>query len=38
MGRPNKRNDTVGPKRPSTNNNCSNTNGNGKSSSCSKKK
>ena len=38
MGRPNKETGTVGPKRPDTNNSGSNTNGNGKSSSCSKKK
>lgn len=37
MGRPNKGNGTVGPKRPGTNNG-SNTNGNCKSSYCSKKK
>lgn len=38
MGRPNKGTGTVGPKRPSTNNSGSNTNGDGKSSSGSKKK
>ena len=38
MGRPNKGTGTVGPKRLSTNNSCSNTNGDGKSSSNSKKK
>lgn len=38
MGRPNKGTGTVGPKRPGTNNSSSNTNGDGKSSSCSKKK
>ena len=38
MGRPNKGTGTVGPKRPGTNNSGSNTNGNCKSSSGSKKK
>ena len=38
MGRPNKETGTVGPKRPSTNNSGSNTNGGCKSSSGSKKK
>ena len=38
MGRPNKGTGTVGPKRPSTNNSGSNTNGDSKSSSGCKKK
>ena len=38
MGRPNKGTGTVGPKRPCTNNSGSNTNGDCKSSSGSKKK
>ena len=38
MGRPNKGTGTVCTKRPCTNNSGSNTNGDGKSSSCSKKK